>query len=196
MTKLTAQQVEEVLAFWFDASDDRALNRPREAWFRRDDAFDAEIRRRFLPLWQELAAGELAIDAGDARAALAWLIAADQFPRNLFRGEARAFSSDVLAREGARLVISQGLDQALPPVARVFVYLPFEHSEDIADQRLSLRLFQALDTALPGSNYYDYAQRHERVIAEFGRFPHRNAALGRTSTPAELSYLAQPGAGF
>ncbi|MGY8627398.1 DUF924 family protein [Chromobacterium violaceum] len=196
MTKLTAQQVEEVLAFWFDASDDGALNRPREAWFRRDDAFDAEIRRRFLPLWQELAAGELVIDAGDARAALAWLIAADQFPRNLFRGEARAFSSDVLAREGARLVISQGLDQALPPVARVFVYLPFEHSEDIADQRLSLRLFQALDTALPGSNYYDYAQRHERVIAEFGRFPHRNAALGRTSTPAELSYLAQPGAGF
>ncbi|MGD1827421.1 DUF924 domain-containing protein [Chromobacterium violaceum] len=196
MTKLTAQQVEEVLAFWFDASDDGALNRSREAWFRRDDAFDAEIRRRFLPLWQELVAGELAIDAGDARAALAWLIAADQFPRNLFRGEARAFSSDVLAREGARLVISQGLDQALPLVARVFVYLPFEHSEDIADQRLSLRLFQALDTALPGSNYFDYAQRHERVIAEFGRFPHRNAALGRTSTPAELSYLAQPGAGF
>ncbi|KJH68278.1 DUF924 family protein [Chromobacterium violaceum] len=196
MTKLTAQQVEEVLSFWFDASDDGALNRPREAWFCRDDAFDAEIRRRFLLLWQELAAGELAIDAGDARAALAWLIAADQFPRNLFRGEARAFSSDVLAREGARLVISQGLDQALPPVARVFVYMPFEHSEDIADQRLSLRLFQALDTALPGSNYFDYAQRHERVIAEFGRFPHRNAALGRTSTPAELSYLAQPGAGF
>ncbi|SUX54085.1 Uncharacterized protein conserved in bacteria [Chromobacterium vaccinii] len=108
MTKLTAQQVEEVLAFWFEASDDAALSRPREAWFRRDDAFDAEIRRRFLPLWQALADGELAIDAGDARAALAWLIVADQFPRNLFRGEARAFSSDEKAREGARSAVGQG----------------------------------------------------------------------------------------
>ncbi|AXE32391.1 DUF924 domain-containing protein [Chromobacterium phragmitis] len=196
MTNLTARQVEEVLAFWFGASDDEALSRPREAWFRRDDAFDAEIRRRFLPQWRALAAGELAIDAGDARGALAWLIVADQFPRNLFRGEARAFSSDAMAREGARLAVGQGLEQTLPPVARVFFYLPFEHSEDMADQRRSLALFAALDAALPGSNYLDYARRHERVIAEFGRFPHRNAALGRASTPAELSYLAQPGAGF
>ena len=196
MTKLTAHQVEEVLAFWFEASDDAALSRPREAWFRRDDAFDAEIRRRFLPLWQALADGELAIDAGDARAALAWLIVADQFPRNLFRGEARAFSSDEKAREGARSAVGQGVEQTLPPVARVFFYLPFEHSEDMADQRRSLELFSALDAALPGSNYLDFARRHERVVAEFGRFPHRNAALGRTSTPAEQSYLAQPGAGF
>ncbi|MEO3959013.1 DUF924 family protein [Chromobacterium piscinae] len=180
MTKLTAQQVEEVLAFWFESSDDEALSRPREAWFRRDDAFDAEIRRRFLPLWQ----------------ALAWLIVADQFPRNLFRGEAKAFSSDEKAREGARSAVGQRLEQTLPPVARVFFYLPFEHSEDMADQRRSLELFAALDAVLPGSNYLDFAQRHERVVAEFGRFPHRNAALGRISTPAEQSYLAQPGAGF
>nr|WP_260799727.1 DUF924 domain-containing protein [Chromobacterium vaccinii] len=88
------------------------------------------------------------------------------------------------------------MEQTLPPVARVFFYLPFEHSEDMADQRRSLELFSALDAALPGSNYLDFARRHERVVAEFGRFPHRNAALGRTSTPAEQSYLAQPGAGF
>ncbi|OHX11415.1 hypothetical protein BI347_17220 [Chromobacterium sphagni] len=196
MAQLTPAQVEAVLTFWFGGADDSSLAAARESWFRRDDAFDADIRQRFLPLWRRLADGALQMGAGDARAALAWLIVADQFPRNLFRGDPRAFSTDAQARAGARQALEQGLDQALPAVARLFVYLPFEHSEDLADQQRSLQLFLALDDAAPGSNYLDYARRHHRVIAEFGRFPHRNAVLGRGSSAAELAYLATPGAGF
>ncbi|UTH74277.1 DUF924 family protein [Chromobacterium sp. IIBBL 290-4] len=193
---MRAGQIDEVLAFWFDGADDAALSRGRSAWFQRDDAFDADIRQRFLALWESLERGALPFDGASPRAALAWLIVADQFPRNLFRGEARAFATDAQARQGASQALAAGLDQALPPMARVFVYLPFEHSETLADQHRSLELFAALDAQLPGSNFYDYARRHGEVIARFGRFPHRNAALGRTSTAEELSYLAEPGAGF
>ncbi|WP_047244212.1 DUF924 family protein [Chromobacterium subtsugae] len=195
MATLTPAQVEAVLEFWFGGSDDASLAAPREAWFRRDEAFDAAIRQRFAPLCRQLADGELEMADGDARAALAWLLAADQFPRNLFRGDAQAFACDAAARQGARRALAQGLDGGLPAVARVFLYLPFEHSESLADQELSLRLFEALD-AEAGGNYLDYARRHHQVIARFGRFPHRNAALGRSSSAAELEYLAAPGAGF
>ncbi|AUH50450.1 DUF924 domain-containing protein [Chromobacterium sp. ATCC 53434] len=196
MSILSANPAREVLAFWFGGVDAARLGTPREIWFRRDDAFDAAIRQRFLPLWSRLEREEWSIDAGDAGEALAWLIVADQFSRNLFRGEAMAFACDEKARVGATLALEHGLDQLLPPVARIFVYLPFEHSEDQDDQRRSVQLFSALDAVLPGSSYLDYARRHQQVIAEFGRFPHRNAALGRTSTAAELAYLATPGAGF
>ncbi|WP_434634364.1 DUF924 family protein [Chromobacterium sp. CV08] len=196
MAVLSVNPARQVLEFWFGGLDAARLGTAREIWFRRDEAFDAAIRQRFLALWSQLERGEWLIDAGDAEAALAWLIVADQFPRNLFRGEARAFASDEKARAGATLALQRGLDQRLPPVARVFVYLPFEHSEDRDDQQRSVRLFSALDAVLPGSSYLDYARRHQQVIAEFGRFPHRNAALGRTSTAAELAYLATPGAGF
>ncbi|POZ61554.1 DUF924 family protein [Chromobacterium alticapitis] len=196
MAKLTAERVDAVLRFWFGGSDEACLNTARGAWFARDEAFDDAIRRQFLDDWQQLERGELDMDVTDAKAALAWLLIADQFPRNLFRGEARAFASDARARAGARLARESGLDRRLPPVARVFAYLPFEHSEDLADQQWSVQLFSELAAELPDSGYLDYARRHLDVIAEFGRFPHRNAALGRTSTAAELSYLARPGAGF
>ncbi|QEL55791.1 DUF924 family protein [Chromobacterium paludis] len=196
MTKLTKEQVDAVLTFWFGGVDEASLGTARGAWFVRDEAFDAAIRRHFGDVCLRLQAGELEMDEGDAKAALAWLIVADQFPRNLFRGEAKAFASDAKACAGAHLALERGLDRQLPPVARVFVYLPFEHSEELADQQRSVQLFEALDAELPGSGYLDYARRHRDVIVEFGRFPHRNAALGRPSTPAEQAYLAQPGAGF
>lgn len=196
MAKLTTEQVDAVLQFWFGGVDDASLNARRGAWFAKDEVFDAAIRRHFLDSWQRLHAGELAIDVEDARAALAWLIVADQFPRNLFRGAGRAFATDAKARDGARLALERGLDMQVPAVARVFFYLPFEHSEDLADQQLSVRLFTALEPQVPDGGYLDYARRHHAVIVEHGRFPHRNAALGRASTAAELAYLAQPGAGF
>ncbi len=123
------------------------------------------------------------------------MILLDQISRNLFRGSAEAFAADAKARAIARDMIARGLDQALAPVERMFVYLPFEHSEDLADQELSVRLFAALDATL-GEDVLDYAVRHRDVIQRFGRFPHRNAALGRVNTAAEAAYLAQSTAGF
>ena len=126
---------------------------------------------------------------------LALLILLDQLSRNLHRGTAEAFAADAKARAIARDMIARGFDQALTPVERMFVYLPFQHSEDLADQDASVRLFEALRATLDDQTC-DYALRHRDVIRRFGRFPHRNAALGRTNTPDEDAYLAEPDAGF
>ncbi|WP_024303763.1 DUF924 family protein [Pseudogulbenkiania sp. MAI-1] len=187
---------EEVLSFWFGGIDDASLGGERSAWFRKDPQFDDTIRKRFRTLVEALAAGELSPDLGDARATLAWLIVADQFPRNLFRGTARAFACDARAREVAKRALAAGLDAQLPPVARWFVYLPFEHSESLADQDEAVRRFATL-AGYPGQeNVIDYAHRHRAVIERFGRFPHRNAALGRESTAEEAAFLAEPGSSF
>lgn len=188
---------EEVLQFWFGGSSDEMLAIPRDAWFKKDEVFDSIIRERFGALVEALQAGKLAPVLDDARQALAWLIVADQFPRNLFRGEARAFASDALAREVAHLVLAAGLDAGLPPVARWFCYLPLEHSEQLADQDECVRRFAALPPDSPGyANVLDFARRHQVIIARFGRFPHRNAALGRGNTVEETVFLQQPGSGF
>jgi uncharacterized protein (DUF924 family) len=129
--------------------------------------------------------------------ALARLVLLDQFTRNVFRGSARAFAGDELARDAALALIERGGERALSPVQRVFVYLPLEHAEDMALQQRSVALFEALAAEDPGlESTADYARRHREVIARFGRFPHRNAALGRESTAEERAYLAQPGSGF
>lgn len=185
---------EAVLQLWFD---DAALNTPRAAWFQHDPAFDAAIAAAFLPLQQQLAAGALPCDSADARATLAWLIVADQFSRNLFRGDAAAFACDAQALAVTQAALAAGLDQQLPPVARWFFYLPLEHSEQLAMQQRSLVCFNSLPPDSPGwAQVIDYAERHHAIIARFGRFPHRNAALGRTSTPDELLFLQQPGSAF
>ena len=186
----------EIIAFWFE--DDRSVTRPK--WFQRDDAFDAEIRARFGALTEQAQAGALDAWAETPDGALALLIVLDQFPRNLFRGDARAFASDARARAIARrVVLERQWDRGFSNPEKTFLYLPFEHSEDMAEQDLSVALFEGMrDDPLrraPGSNI-DYAWRHWIVIRRFGRFPHRNAALGRASTPEEETYLAQPGAGF
>ncbi|MGR2681952.1 DUF924 family protein [Chromobacterium haemolyticum] len=185
-----------ILEFWFGGADDSFLSVPRSAWFKKDDVFDGVIRERFLETWRQARVGELPPDAHDARRGLAWLILTDQFPRNLFRGSAEAFATDGLALAWARRMVELGLDRQLPHVARTFVYLPFEHSESLADQDEAVRLFETMAEDAAMARFIDYAHRHRDVIVRFGRFPHRNAALGRVDTPDERTYLAEPGAGF
>lgn len=186
---------DDVLGFWFADGPDT----PRMAWFKRDDAFDAAIGSGFGAAVAPARQGEFDAWAATPRGALALLVLLDQFPRNLHRGSAEAFASDPHARHVARTLLATRGDMALTPTERVFAYLPFEHSEAMADQDLSVALFEGLrDTPdkARAEGAIDYAWRHRAVIRRFGRFPHRNAALGRENTPAEAAYLATPGAGF
>jgi uncharacterized protein (DUF924 family) len=177
--------VADVLRFWFEEAT------PRQ-WFLRDDDFDAAIRVRFAALHARLAAGGLAPDPGSVRAMLAAVVVLDQFSRNLHRGGALAFANDARARVLAGEALARGQDEALPPSARLFLYLPFEHSESLADQDRAV----ALVGALGDPQWTHYARAHRDVIARFGRFPHRNAVLGRESTPEEQEALARPGNAF
>ncbi len=174
---------EEVLDFWFRLE--------RKAWFEKNPSFDEEIRRRFLPLYELAAQGRLKDWEQTPSACLALVIVLDQLARNMFRGSARAFAADELAREAARVLVGRGWDKDLSEDERMFAYLPFEHSESLADQERCCELMRPL-----GEEVYRYALRHKEIIERFGRFPHRNAALGRASTSAELEFLAQPGSGF
>jgi uncharacterized protein (DUF924 family) len=190
-------RVAEVVAFWFGEPAERAHGRAREAWFRKDPAFDDAIRSRFRGLPDEARAGGLdGWENGGDDGALALLLVCDQFPRNLFRGDARAFALDSRALALARRLVAQGRDARLRPVERAFVYLPFEHAESLADQREAVRLFGALRGDPDAGGYLDWAVRHLDVIERFGRFPHRNQALGRVSTAQERAFLAQPGSRF
>lgn len=191
----TPERASEVLGFWFGELED-GVARPRGAWFERDDGFDAEISTRFRSDYERAAAGELDEWLDTPRGALALAVILDQFPRNLFRGSAKSFETDARARSVARAALDRGHDAHISPVERWFLYLPFEHSEDLEDQRLSVRLFGALGDDADSRNVYDYAVRHMEIIERFGRFPHRNAALGRESTPEEAEFLGQPGSSF
>jgi uncharacterized protein (DUF924 family) len=186
----------DVLEFWFGAPDSPELGRNRKCWFEKSADFDALVRDRFLETYERGAAGEL--DAWRARplAALALVVTLDQFPRNMFRGTPRAFAADPLALTVARETVANGSDRVLLPVQRVFVYLPFEHAEDLSAQRAALGLFAGLAGDPTTSGTLGWAMRHYAVVARFGRFPHRNAVLGRESTPDELAFLARPGASF
>jgi len=174
-------QPAEVLDFWFQ--------RDPKSWFAKDASFDAEIRSRFLTIYDLAAARGLSGWMQEPRGCLALVIVTDQFPRNMFRGTARAFAADPIAREAARAIVDRGWDRALTPDERTFAYLPFEHSEDLQDQERSLRLFE-------GNSNFEWARKHYEVVRRFGRFPHRNAALGRASTPEEIEFLGQPGSSF
>ncbi len=187
------QRVDEVLSFWFGPEPGTV----RAEWFRKDSAFDALIGARFGPLVEAAVAGEIDAWMGSPLGALARLIVLDQFTRNTGRDSARAFAGDVRALAAAQAIVRAGWDLDYSGVQRWFCYLPFEHAEDLAEQQASLRLFGALAKDQPAlAPALDYAQRHHAVIERFGRFPHRNAALGRPSTPQEVAYLQQPGAGF
>ena len=186
----------EVLLFWFGSIDGQG-DSPRSAWFIKDPDLDDSIRLRFGAQVESALAGGLADWADTPPGALARLLLLDQFTRNLFRGSPRTFAGDAQALDLARRMVAAGADQQLPALRRVFVYLPFEHAEDAAAQAESLRLFAALAAQDPSlAHFDDYARRHAVVIQRYGRFPHRNAVLGRNSTPEELDYLSQPGAGF
>jgi uncharacterized protein (DUF924 family) len=183
----------EVLGFWFGAPP---LSR-RAEWFRKDAAFDAQIRERFGLLADAALRGTIDVWHTEPLSALARLIVLDQFPRNLHRGSASAFAGDAQALVAAQDIVARGWDRGYAPVQRWFAYLPFEHAEDIAMQRQSLRLFAALAQDAPDeADTVEWAQKHHDVIQRFGRFPHRNAALGRPSTAEEIEFLMQPGSGF
>ena len=177
--------VDEVLNFWF-------AELGREAWFRKSEATDELIRSRFLSLYERVAALPPEAAWASPRRALATIIVLDQFPRNMFRGTPRAFATDHKAVDVARGAVERGLDKAFDKDGRAFMYLPFEHSEDLADQERAVALF----TPLGDAEYTDYAIAHRDIIARFGRFPHRNAILGRTSTPEEEEFLKEPGSSF
>ncbi|HEU5296074.1 MAG TPA: DUF924 family protein [Burkholderiaceae bacterium] len=190
-------QAQAVLDFWFGAADDPQHRASRPQWFAKDDAFDAQIRERFGGLIERALAAELAHWAVTPRGALAQIVVLDQFTRNAFRGSARAFAGDALALAAARALVASGGDRTLSGVQRQFVCLPFEHAEDLAAQRDGLRLFGDLERDEPAlTGLLHWAQRHHDIVERFGRFPHRNAALGRASTPEEIEFLQQPGSGF
>jgi uncharacterized protein (DUF924 family) len=184
----------EVLLFWFGPPAERG--RAHKRWFVKSEAFDREVRERFLPLHEAAAARKLAHLKENAADCLALIVLLDQFPRNMFRGTPRAFASDPLALETARHAVAQGFDRAMLAVERMFVYLPFEHSEALADQLKSCELTKALDAYPETNDVYRYAVLHRDIIQRFGRFPHRNAILGRASSPEELEFLKGPGSSF
>ena len=190
-------QAQAVLDFWFLPPDNPGYGQSRAEWFRKDEAFDARIAERFGALIDDALAGGLRAWEATPHGALARLIVLDQLTRNVHRGTPRAFAGDAQALALAQSLTEQGLDQQLPPMLRAFAYLPFEHAEDLAMQARAVELFQLLSKAQPGfESMLDYAQRHQEVIARFGRFPHRNAILGRPSTPQEVAFLRQPGSSF
>lgn len=179
------QNAQDVLGFWFGELAFRD-------WFTRSDDLDRTITERFRDLHLSLSRERPSEWLDDPDRLLALTIVFDQFTRNMYRGSPLAFATDGLAITLARDAVARGLDQKVAPERRAFFYMPYEHQENIEDQDRCVELF----TALGDPVYLDYAERHRDVIRRFGRFPHRNAILLRTSTPEELDYLAQPGAGF
>ncbi|MBL8571816.1 MAG: DUF924 domain-containing protein [Phreatobacter sp.] len=185
--------------FWF-AGD--VPTRFRGLWFRRSAAFDAELRSRFAADVALARTGALDDWAATPAGAIALLLLLDQLPRNLCRGQATAFASDPAARAVTGRMLARGDDRLLGPVERVFMLLPLEHSEDLADQERSVALFEAMIEAPPAmprglrDMIVAYARRHHEIVARFGRFPHRNAALGRATTPEEAAFLREPMSSF
>jgi uncharacterized protein (DUF924 family) len=171
----------EIVAFWSEAGPG--------AWFKKDAAFDAAIRDRFEALHHAAARGELNARSETPEGALALLLLLDQFPRNLYRGSAHAFAADGLAQAIAQAALDAGHDRATPAPLRMFFYLPLEHAEHLGLQARCVALFEAMGD----ESYTKYARLHRDIIARFGRFPHRNAALGRASSAEELAFLAAGG---
>ena len=188
---------QRVLDFWFGVAGSETFGTQRAIWFQKDDATDEALRTGFRDDVEAALAGGLTDWDFHPRGRLARILLLDQFTRNIFRNTPRAFAGDARALAAARQCVDDGSHLALLPVERIFVYMPFEHAEDAAAQARAVALFRALDAAHDGfSSVLDYALRHQTVINRFGRFPHRNAILGRESTAEERAFLAQPGSGF
>lgn len=209
----TTETAAGVLEFWFGrgggdivAGDAAAATKiaaeKSPLWWSKDAQLDREISARFAATVDAAAAGQLDAWAQSPRGQLALIICTDQFPRNIHRDSPAAFACDAVALRLARTCVDRGDDHRLAPIQRVFAYLPFEHSEALTDQQRSVVLYQALANAAPAAErelfdaYLDYARRHHDIIARFGRFPHRNALLGRPSTAKESAFLQQPNSAF
>jgi len=193
-----------ILQFWFGDVD--ALGRSdimhSRRWFMKDEAFDSEITDRFADIYADVRAGRREAWLDDPRGRVAYVIVLDQFPRNMFRGTARAFEGDRQALAAAVEGVARHDDIELTVNERSFLYMPYMHSEDIDMQERSVALFQDLAANAPSELHgsmvaaVQYAEKHREIIARYGRFPHRNTVLGRESTPEEVAFIAQPGSGF
>lgn len=189
-------EYQKVLNFWFGQPEDSEYGKPREFWFVKSDEFDLQVKSQFYNLYEQAAAGNINDWQQQPLSCLALIIILDQFPRNMFRNSPRAFATDQLAKAFAQKAVLNQFDTQLIPVQRWFVYLPFEHSENLADQETSIQLFQSLSVYPDSQSTIEYAYRHWEIIQRFGRFPHRNQILGRKNTPEETEFLQQPGSGF
>ena len=189
-------KIDSILSFWFGMSDDLGYEFRRDKWFARDDSFDAEIRNRFLRDYEQAASREFDNWRNSARGCLALILLFDQFPRNMFRDSPKTYGTDPQALALAYHAVENNFDKSVPPVHRTFFYLPFEHSENLDDQRRSIDLHRRCDPYPGSERSLDYAIRHFMVIKSFCRFPHRNKVLGRESTPREITFLETHEKGF
>jgi uncharacterized protein (DUF924 family) len=183
-------RAQSILTFWFSEGG------RDKRWFEKNNAFDEEVRSRFLQLHEEGARGALSAWKAQPGECLALIVLLDQFPRNMFRGTPRAFATDALALDAARHAVANGYDGGMTPLERMFVYLPFMHSESVADQERCCELTEALKQFTDTDDVNRFARAHRDIVARFGRFPHRNAVLGRPSTAEELEFLKGPGSSF
>ena len=188
---------QEVLDFWFGAPGSAEHGSQRKAWFVKDAAFDRQVAERFGATIERALRGELDAWAATPEGALARIVVLDQLARNAFRGDRRAFAGDAQALAGASALVGSRQDELLTPLQRAFAYLPFEHAEGMAMQDEAVRLFARLVAVAPElQSMLDYAHKHRAVIERFGRFPHRNAILGRRSTAEEQDFIDTPGTAF
>jgi len=185
MTGKTPADAIALCDFWFGAH-------AKPKWWDKDADFDAEIRRRFGALQGRAAAGDLSEWEETTKGSLALIVLLDQVPRNIYRDTPRAFATDSMALALAKRAIERGHDRDLEPEERLFLYMPFQHSENLKDQKRCVALIESLGT----ENTAEYAQRHLEIIERFGRFPHRNRILGRASTDEELAFLETPNSSF
>ncbi|BAY36620.1 hypothetical protein NIES2111_09470 [Nostoc sp. NIES-2111] len=187
---------QDILHFWFGHPDEPNYGKQKSFWFIKNPEVDEELKTRFLKDYQQAAAGDLDDWLNSPATCLALIILLDQLPRNIFRGTPAAFATDLKALAAAQHSIIQGYDRQFLPVQRWFFYLPFEHSENLAHQQQSVKLFQELSHDPESASTITYALQHLEIIERFGRFPHRNRILGRVSTPEEEEFLKQPGSSF
>jgi uncharacterized protein (DUF924 family) len=187
---------QEVLDFWFGGPDHPQYGSKRQIWFEKNDAFDEEIRARFGAAIEAARSGELDDWKHEPESCLALILLLDQFPRNVHRDNPMAYASDAKALEIAKFAIRSSHDRHFSPIERPFFYLPFEHSEDMADQERSVALFQSLGETPEAQETFRYAILHKEIIERFGRYPHRNKILGRETTTEEQTWLENGGATF
>jgi uncharacterized protein (DUF924 family) len=186
------KRADEILNFWFAHGQEAEYAQRRKVWFAKNPSFDQAIRTRFQTDYELAATGKLMDWQETPQGCSALILLLDQFPRNMFRGELQSFATDSQALAFAQHAIAQGFDQELPPIQRMFIYLPFEHSEHLEHQLQAVQRMKVLQI----QDVTDYALKHKEVIERFGRFPHRNKILGRTNTPEEEEFLKQSGSTF
>ncbi len=204
MSDAIDQNANEILSYWFGEPEDTvSYSQGRsKIWFGGDAETDRDIRQRYLPLLEKFTKGELDHWKQHPKSALALIILLDQFTRNIYRDQAKAYDFDPQSLQLAKDCVDRGIDKQMLCIERVFVYLPYEHSENIEDQKESLKLFEGIlqdapeDLKQSAESYLLFAKKHYDVVAEFGRFPHRNSLLGRESTNEEIKFLEAKGRGF